>query len=124
MVLKIPSTKNQYGLDTPYFVRWLNHIIPSLDRFKPDEFAREFGRMAAAADKEALLADQLTPSARAKSCHWVQQYPDEESSWVSSCGVTYTFTNGDPEDNGHKYCHKCGKPLIVDDREADEESEE
>jgi hypothetical protein len=59
MTLKIPSAKNQYGLDTPYFVRWLNRIIPSLDRFKPDEFAREFGRMAAAADKEALLADQM-----------------------------------------------------------------
>ena len=56
----VPSCPNQYGLDTPYFARWLNRVIPRLDYYRPDDFARELGRMAAAADKTALLQDQLS----------------------------------------------------------------
>lgn len=56
----VPSRPNQYGLDTPYFARWLNRVIPRLDYYRPDDFARELGRMAAAADKTALLQDQLS----------------------------------------------------------------
>lgn len=56
----VPSCPNQYGLDTPYFARWLNRVIPRLNYYRPDDFARELGRMAAAADKIALLQDQLS----------------------------------------------------------------
>lgn len=56
----VPSCPNQYGLDTPYFVRWLNRVIKKMDYYRPDDFARELGRMAAAADKTALLQDQLS----------------------------------------------------------------
>lgn len=56
----VPSCPNQYGLDTPYFASWLNRVIPRLDYYRPDDFARELGRMAAAADKTALLQDQLS----------------------------------------------------------------
>lgn len=56
----VPSCPNQYGLDTPYFARWLNRVIKKMDYYRPDDFARELGRMAAAADKTALLQDQLS----------------------------------------------------------------
>lgn len=66
VALAVPATTNRYGLDTPYLVRWLNRVVPALENYTPAEFAREFGRMAAAADKEALLADQLPAAAQAQ----------------------------------------------------------
>lgn len=57
--LPVPSSANEYGLDLPYLVRWLNRVLPSLDRYTPKEFAVEFGRMARAADSEALLMELL-----------------------------------------------------------------
>lgn len=56
----VPRSPNEYGLNTPYFARWLNRIINKLNYYRPDDFARELGRMAAAADKTALLQDQLS----------------------------------------------------------------
>lgn len=56
----VPSRPNEYGLNTPYFARWLNRVIKKMDYYRPDDFARELGRMAAAADKTALLQDQLS----------------------------------------------------------------
>lgn len=57
--LPVPACGNEYGLDLPYHVRWLNRVLPALDRFTPQEFAVEFGRMARAADPEALLMELL-----------------------------------------------------------------
>jgi hypothetical protein len=46
-------------------------------------------------------------------CKWKQHddinMPD---TWGSDCGVLWTFTEDGPTENGMKYCHKCGKPLI------------
>lgn len=45
---------------------------------------------------------------RAKTCKWW----DSGELWESDCGVAYVFTHRDtPTKDGHKYCHKCGKPL-------------
>lgn len=49
--------KNQYGLDVGYFSRWLGRVVPTLDVYRPDEIARVFGRMAAAADRDALMEE-------------------------------------------------------------------
>lgn len=57
--LPVPACANEYGLDLPYHVLWLNRVLPSLDRYTPQEFAIEFGRMARAADAEALLMELL-----------------------------------------------------------------
>lgn len=57
--LTVPSTPNRYGLDTPYIVRWLNRVAPALENYRPAELARELGRLAATADKAALVEDQL-----------------------------------------------------------------
>lgn len=85
--VKVPKCKNEYGLDTPYFARWLNRVIPSLDRYTPAEFAREFGRMAAAADKAAMIDDQFKQASepvdeRAAFEAWAKN--DKGGGWTNS----------------------------------------
>lgn len=46
--------ENEYGLDTSYFKSKMERILRDIDRYTPDEFAREMARMAAAADKSVL----------------------------------------------------------------------
>ncbi len=43
------------------------------------------------------------------TCEW---WNDGEM-WESSCGVAYMFNSDGPEDNGHRFCHKCGKPIAI-----------
>lgn len=43
------------------------------------------------------------------SCEW---WNDGEM-WESSCGVAYMFNSDGPEDNGHRFCHKCGKRIQI-----------
>lgn len=44
------------------------------------------------------------------SCDWTQ---DVDGNWNTQCGKMYTFIDGGPEDNSHKFCHACGKPLYA-----------
>lgn len=46
-------------------------------------------------------------------CVWTFDDDAHAPMWTSPCGVTYSFTEGGPEDNGHKFCHSCGKPLVL-----------
>lgn len=49
------------------------------------------------------------------TCEW---WNDGEM-WESSCGVAYMFNSDGPEDNGHRFCHKCGKRIALEEaREA------
>ena len=43
-------------------------------------------------------------------CNW---YSGKYGGWHSACGTAYIFESGGPIENGHKFCHCCGKPLIV-----------
>jgi len=43
-------------------------------------------------------------------CEWTY---DHEDRWDSSCGTSWTFISGGPEENGVKFCHGCGKRLKV-----------
>jgi hypothetical protein len=56
--------RNGHGLDTAYFMRCFARVLPALDQYTPAEFARELGRMAATADRSALVADILTEQVR------------------------------------------------------------
>ena len=42
--------KNEYGLDISYFRKWVERLHLGLDRYTPDELARELSRMAFTAD--------------------------------------------------------------------------
>lgn len=46
-------------------------------------------------------------------CVW--RYSEAEYSWASSCGSLWQFMDGDPVDNGVKYCHCCGRKVDVHD---------
>lgn len=46
------------------------------------------------------------------ACSW---YSGNYGGWHSSCGTAYVFESGGPVENGHKFCHCCGKRLKVTD---------
>ena len=46
---------------------------------------------------------------RSDVCVWVQ---DSDGPWNSSCGQTWEFIDGGPEENNAYFCHKCGGALL------------
>ena len=46
---------------------------------------------------------------RSDVCVWVQ---DSDGPWNSSCGQTWEFIDGGPEENNAHFCHKCGGALL------------
>lgn len=63
--------------------------------------------------RAAILADE--PQVE---CTWTE-YP--EGYWSTSCGRSWTFIEGGPEENGICYCHGCGKPVRITDEPDKEE---
>lgn len=48
-------------------------------------------------------------------CKW--KFDDDESNtWASQCGELWTYIDGGPEENRVKYCHGCGKPVVLEDK--------
>ena len=59
-----------------------------------------------------IVLAELAVELRDGTCAW---WEDGEM-WESSCGVAYTFIDTDgPADNGHTFCHKCGKRIAIDE---------
>ncbi|WP_223531284.1 hypothetical protein [Pseudomonas sp. GL-R-19] len=54
---------------------------------------------------------------RAGTCEWGRE--DDSGIWNSGCGVTWSFHDDGPEENGMHFCHSCGKALIVEAADAD-----
>ena len=52
------------------------------------------------------------------ACTWTE---DPEGYWSTSCGRSWTFIEGGPEENGVRYCHGCGKPVRIADEPNKEE---
>ena len=63
------------------------------------------------ADMAAAVLAELEGELRDGTCEW---WEDGEM-WESSCGVAYMFNSDGPEDNGHRFCHKCGKRIAIDE---------
>jgi len=40
------------------------------------------------------------------SCAWTYDYSTD--AWDTSCGQTWQFTTGGPDDNNVRFCHWCG----------------
>lgn len=67
-----------------------------------------------------LMGEDLAQKIRARGtggeepgknvCSW---YSGNYGGWHSSCGTAYIFESGGPVENGHKFCHCCGKRLTV-----------
>jgi hypothetical protein len=52
-------TTNEYGLDVSYFENKLKRILSEIDRYTPDELARECARMSTAIDKTVVLESEF-----------------------------------------------------------------
>jgi len=57
----------------------------------------------------ACRAAMLQPVSQ--GCAWT--YDEHDYKWDSTCGESWQFTDGGPEDNGVKFCQGCGKPVAL-----------
>lgn len=53
------------------------------------------------------------------SCTW--HCEEDINNWHSDCGYQFQFTEDGPEENGVKFCPKCGKSVAVSETEGTEE---
>lgn len=53
------------------------------------------------------------------SCTW--HCEEDINNWHSDCGYQFQFTEDGPEENGVKFCPKCGKSIAVSATEGTEE---
>ncbi|MGY2320372.1 hypothetical protein [Pseudomonas azotoformans] len=54
----------------------------------------------------------------ATSCTW--KHVDDRGIWDTGCGTSWAFTDEGPKENGMKFCHACGKTLMVEDSGDDD----
>lgn len=52
------------------------------------------------------------------TCTW--QHVDDRGIWDTGCGTSWAFTDEGPKENGMKFCHACGKTLMVEDSGDDD----
>lgn len=48
---------------------------------------------------------------RKRHCRWT--YDEDIDAWETECGDTFCFIMGGPAENNVRFCHYCGKPLLV-----------
>lgn len=65
-------------------------------------FAEGFG-LATWALTQAIHRLDPTP------CTWKE---DADGNWHTGCNNIYVLEAGTPTENGFKFCHGCGKPLV------------
>ena len=63
--------------------------------------------------QQRLTAADERIDERDRTCAWTRE--DDCGSWNSACGTTWTFHDDGPAENGMRFCHSCGKTLVVDD---------
>ena len=56
------------------------------------------------------------------TCEWSQE--DDSGIWNSGCGVTWSFHDDGPTENGMHFCHSCGKTLVVEVADAETERDD
>jgi len=50
------------------------------------------------------------------TCEWKASDDYDAEYWESACGETWTFRDGGPVENHARYCHGCGKPIVLTQR--------
>ncbi|ASV45065.1 Eaa1 protein [Klebsiella phage SopranoGao] len=56
-------------------------------------------------------APQNIPEIIPESCTWT--FSNYDDHWSGTCGVEWIFPDGGPEENGVKFCPKCGKSVAI-----------
>lgn len=64
-------------------------------------------------------AQQNIPEIIPESCTWT--FSNYDDHWSGTCGAEWVFNDGGPEENGVKFCPKCGKSVAVSAMEGTEE---
>lgn len=57
--------KNEYGFNVHYFKGKLERVLQGIDRYTPDEFAREMARMSVTADEKVMREPEFSSKAMA-----------------------------------------------------------
>lgn len=72
-------------------------------------FAREILRAATLSAAPAQPVSEPYKLAKSpEACTWIS---DGEGLWLGDCGLTWTFFDDGPNENGLKYCPSCGKKV-------------
>lgn len=112
-------------------LRWPCPVHPGNSPVVPDgiervaSMAEYLGNFSAAAIIRQLAANQTQnaqqniPEIIPDSCTWT--FSNYDDHWSGTCGVEWIFPDGGPEENGVKFCPKCGKSVAVSATEGTEE---
>jgi len=78
------------------------------------------------AERDALQlrlneADQRIDDFAGGDCEWSQD--DDSGIWNSACGSTWSFHDDGPAENGMNFCHCCGKNLVVEAAEPEQDDD-
>ena len=96
-------------------------------RVSQEAYSIFLAREAAGREKiEALqqrlnAADQRIDDFAGGDCEWWQD--DESGIWSTGCGSTWSFHDDGPEENGMNFCHSCGKHLVVEAAEHEQDDD-
>ncbi|RON88473.1 hypothetical protein [Pseudomonas fluorescens] len=66
-------------------------------------------------------ADQRIDDFAGGECEWHRE--DDSGIWNSGCGETWSFHEDGPEENGMRFCHSCGKHLVVEVAEQEQDDD-
>ena len=66
-------------------------------------------------------ADQRIDDFAGGDCEWSQD--GESGIWNTGCGSTWSFHDDGPEENGMNFCHSCGKHLVVEAAEHEQDDD-
>lgn len=69
-------------------------------------------------DNQAASIDAFLDGSEGATCTW--QHVDDRGIWDTGCGTSWAFTDEGPKENGMKFCHACGKTLMVEDAGDDD----
>lgn len=83
--------------------------------------AEDFDRVTAERDalQQRLTAADERIDERDGTCEWTRE--EDCGSWNSACGITWTFHDDGPAENGMHFCHSCGKTLVMADEDENDD---
>ena len=99
------------------FREWLRNYNPALfKRVEKD-----------ACSYNELIAHQIAKTAfnaaldlmDEETCEWSLTEDWESEHWQSGCGKEWEFMNDGPVENGVKYCHNCGRKVVIASPESE-----
>lgn len=67
-------------------------------------------------EARAALASPAPADTAPGVCVWTE---GDDGEWNKGCGSSVSFEISGPAESGYKYCHACGKPVLVKASEAD-----